>query len=408
MYCNAQTETIRSGTAAAMGSECRSYRRIATLAVAGLILGLGTVLAPEPAAAGYFVTNLVSDVPGLAPIVDPNLVNPWGLTRSDASPWWVSDNGTGVATLYQGNGTPRPLIVTIPPPAGGAPPSAPTGVVFNSNAASFGGARFIFSTEDGVIASWQNVPVGNTNAVRQIDNSASGAVYKGLAIVNNGGQNLIYATDFHNNKIDVFTTGAAPNSFVQAALPGKFTDPNLPAGYAPFGIQNIGGQLYVTYALREAGGDDDVPGAGHGFVDVFDTNGNLLQRFASDDTLNSPWGIALAPGDFGEFSNDLLIGNFGDGRISAFNLATSKLVGQLNLQIEGLWALQFGGGPNSSSGATSHLYFTAGIPGPGDIEDHGLFGFIAATGVVPEPASAVLLLSAIGLFSLCRRPFRRL
>ena len=158
-----------------------------------------------------------------------------------------------VSTLYEGNGTPRPLIVTIPPPAGGTPPSAPTGIVFNSDAASFGGARFIFSTEDGVIASWQNVPVGNTNAVRQIDNSASGAVYKGLAIGNNGSQNLIYATDFHNNKIDVFTTGVGPNSFVPAALPGNFTDPNLPAGYAPFGIQNIGGQLYVTYALKEAG-----------------------------------------------------------------------------------------------------------------------------------------------------------
>jgi uncharacterized protein (TIGR03118 family) len=188
---------------------------------------------------------------------------------------------------------------------------------------------------------------------------------------------------------------------VSASLPGNFTDPNLPSGYAPFGIQNIGGKLFVTYAKQDSAGKDDVAGPGNGFVDVFDTNGNLIGRFASDGTLNSPWGIALAPGNFGEFSNDLLIGNFGDGRISAFDLA-GNFIGQLDnpngslLQIEGLWALQFGGG-NANSGAVNDLYFTAGIPGPDEIEDHGLFGFIAA---VPEPTSATVLLSAIGLFGI--------
>jgi len=357
-----------------------------------LMLGFAGMVVPEPAGAGYVVDKLVSDLPGVAATVDPNLVNPWGLTRTPTSPWWVSDNGTGVSTLYNSAGQPfpvgAPLVVTIPNPTGPLP-SAPTGLVFNGTP-SFGGARFIFSTEDGTIAARIAGTVAPVQAI------VPGAIYKGLAIGNNGVQDLLYATDFHGGKIDVFNS-----NFALTAVPGGFTDPNLPAGYAPFGIQNINGQLYVTYALQDAAKEDDVAGPGHGFVDIFNTDGVLQSRFASDATLNSPWGLALAPGNFGQFSNDLLIGNFGDGTISAFNLATSNFEGQLDnqdgslLHIDGLWALQFGGGPGSASGATNHLYFTAGL----DDESHGLFGFIA----VPEPSSIILLLSGLAAFGLRQR-----
>lgn len=371
----------------------RKRRRSARLGVAAALLGFTGMFAAEPAAA-YVIDNLVSDLPGVAATVDPNLVNPWGLVHSATSPWWVSDNGTGVSTLYNGAGHPfplaSPLVVTIPVPGGGA--SAPTGVVFNSTS-SFGGNKFIFATEDGTIAAWSG---GSTAALKDI--TTDNAVYKGLAIGNDGTRNLLYATDFHNGAVKVFDSG-----FTQTTVPGGFTDPTLPTGYAPFGIQNIGGKLYVTYAKQDAAAHDDEAGPGHGFVDEFDTNGNLLKRIASDDTLNSPWGLALAPNDFGPFSNDLLVGNFGDGRINAFDLSTDTLVGQLDdghgnpLVIEGLWGLGFGNGGNA--GPTDFLYFTAGIPGPGDIEDHGLFGFIAA----PEPSSLALLISGLAAFGLRRR-----
>ena len=342
-------------------------------------------------------TNLVSDIPGLAATTDPNLVNPWGVSFSPTSPFWVSDNGTGLATLYNGAGVKQPLEVSIPDIGG---TSAPTGQVFNPDPGNFGGSHFIFATEGGTIASWS----GGTTAVLTVDNSGAGAVYKGLAIGTSGGNSYLYATDFHNGAINVFD-----RNFIKVALGGSFTDPSLPAGYAPFNIQNIGGQLYVTYAVQDAAKHDDVSGAGNGIVDVFDTNGNFIQRLISGSSLNSPWGMAIAPSGFGSFGGDLLVGNFGDGTINAFDPSTGSLLGQLDgsngmpLINLGLWDLTFGNG--GSGGNTSDLYFTAGIPGPDNVEDHGLFGSIAPTPApTPEPGTLTLIGSGLlGLIAYRRR-----
>jgi uncharacterized protein (TIGR03118 family) len=292
---------------------------------------------------------------------------------------WVADNGTGVATIYDGNGVKASLVVTIPPPPGGTPPSAPTGIVASTGndfvvtkGTVSGASRFIFSTEDGTIAGWSPA-VDATNAVIAVDNSASGAIYKGLALAGTGAGRFLYATDFHHNRVDVFDS-----SFHPVTTAGGFMDPKLPDHYAPFGIQNILGNLYVTYAKQDDDAEDDVAGPGFGFVNVFDANGNLIRRFASRGVLNAPWGVALAPADFGRFSNRLLIGNFGDGRISAFDLATREFMGQLRtgpgepLEIEGLWGIAFGNGVASQR--PNWLFFSAG---PGD-EEHGLYGRIEA------------------------------
>jgi len=350
------------------------------------MLALLAAASAVPAAAAYVQTNLVSDIPGLAAFTDPNLKNPWGISSSPTSPFWVSNNGTGTSTLYNSLGQPfpvaSPLVVTIPP----SPGATPTGQVFNGGSgfalAPGQPARFIFATEAGTIAGW-NPGTNPTNALIEVDNSASGAVYKGLAIGNNGSGDFLYAANFGNGKIDVFGS-----SFGAATLAGSFTDPNLPAGYAPFNIQNLNGTLYVTYALVGQGGDD-VPGAGNGIVDAFDTNGNLLKRVVTGGSLNSPWGLALAPAGFGEFGGALLVGNFGDGLINAFNPTTGALLGALRdatnnpIANDGLWGLRFGNGGNG--GNVNTLYFTAGL----NNEQNGLFGSIAA---VPEPASAPLLL----------------
>jgi uncharacterized protein (TIGR03118 family) len=325
----------------------------------------------------YQQTNLVSDIPGMAHFTDANLVNPWGLSHSPTSPWWVSDNGMGRSTLYNGSGQAfpvgSPLVVTIPPPAGGTS-SAPTGNVFNSTtdfAVSTGNpARFIFAAEDGTISAW-NPQVNVTHAILKADNSASGAVYKGLALASNDEGNFLYASNFHAGTVDVFDA-----NFNQVQLEGSFTDHNLPDGFAPFGIQNINGKLYVSYALQNAEKHDDVAGPGNGYVDVYDTEGNLLRRLISKGKLNSPWGMALAPGNFGRFSNALLVGNFGNGRINAYNLHTGDFLGTLRdknggpIAIEGLWGLAFGNG--ALAGEKDELFFTAGINDEAD----GLFGKI--------------------------------
>lgn len=322
----------------------------------------------------YKETDLVSDIPGRALHVDPNLVNPWGITASATSPMWVSDNGAGVTTLYNGAGIALALVVTIPKPDG-SDGGTPTGTVFNGIGAEFNGDRFLFATEDGTIAGW-NPAVNPTRARIEVDRSTvgEGAVYKGLAIGNNGTSDHIYATNFRFGTIETFDAG-----YHMVSLSGSFADPGIPAGFAPFNIQNLGGLLFVTYAKQDAVKHDDVAGAGNGFVDVFDLNGNLLRRLASGGTLNSPWGLAIAPSTFGNFHNNLLVGNFGDGRINAFDLATGRLRGQLKsetnapVQIDGLWALRVGnGGPAPNGGDPNAVYFTAGLNDEAD----GLFGTI--------------------------------
>jgi uncharacterized protein (TIGR03118 family) len=334
-------------------------------------------------------TNLVSDIPGIAANTDPQLVNPWGVSFSPTSPFWVSDNGAGVSTLYDGTGAKQGLVVTVPGPLVNMP-SAPTGQVFNPNPGDFLGSHFIFATEDGTISAWSS---GTTATVE----ASPSAIYKGLALATNGGNSFLYAANFLTGTIDVFD-----NKFHQATLSGGFIDPNLPAGYAPFNVQNINGKLYVTYALRN--GKDDLAGAGHGFLDVFSTDGVFLQRLISQGQLNSPWGLTLAPSGFGKFGGDLLVGNFGDGTINAFDPSTGAFLGKLDgtngmpLVNLGLWALKFGNG--FQAGGANELFFTAGIPGDGEVEDHGLFGKIDSTTSTPEPGIFTLLVGGMLFISL--------
>jgi uncharacterized protein (TIGR03118 family) len=341
-------------------------------------------------------TNLVSDLAGEAAHQDTNLVNPWGIVIAAGAPIWIADNGTGLSTVYSGSGNILPLVVKVAPPGGGSS-SAPTGIIFNGTAA-FGGSTFLFATEDGTISGWS----GGSSSILEVDSSPSGAVYKGLAAgVNSSSQSQLYAANFHSGNVDVFNS-----SFSPVTIPGGFTDPNLPGGYAPFDIQNINGELYVTYALQDSTKHDDVPGLGHGFVDVYTTDGVLVKRLITDDVLNSPWGLAIAPASFGSFANDLLVGNFGDGMIHAYDPVSGKFIGTFNdskgnpLAIEGLWGLALGTGDFGTS--KNALYFTAGIPGPsGMVEDHGLFGSLVP---VPEPGYyGLTALVAAALFFVKRR-----
>jgi uncharacterized protein (TIGR03118 family) len=357
-------------------------RKLLTLGVA-VATAVGIILPAAGASAGiargsYRETDLVSNIPGRAQHLDPNLVNPWGISASSGSPMWVADNNAGVATLYDGAGNAfpppasgGPLVVTIPKPDG-SDGGAPTGTVFNANGGEFKGDRFLFATEDGTIAGW-NPAVNFTRARIEVNRSTVGlgAVYKGLAIGNNGVADHIYASNFRFGTIEVFDT-----SYKMVALSGSFTDPGIAAGFAPFNIQDLAGVLYVTYAKQKPDKHDDQSGPGFGFVDAYDLNGHLLGRVASGGTLNSPWGLAIAPATFGNFHDDLLVGNFGDGRINAFSLRTGAFGGQLKSEtsapivIPGLWGLKFGNGAFGASPNT--LYFAAGI----NDEQDGLFGSI--------------------------------
>jgi uncharacterized protein (TIGR03118 family) len=352
-------------------------------------LGLAaTLVVARPAAAQYYEQhNLQTNA------TEPTLLNAWGLVSSPTSPWWVVNNGDDSSTLFTGAGARAGNNLRVSVPGG------PTGIVFNGTTTTTNFqlpttgspvARFIFATEGGEILGWAPPAPGTppATAATSVVPASPAAIYKGLAI--NATFDRIYATNFKAGTVDTY------DATWQPILPNGFMDPTIPQGYAPFGIQTIGTTVYVTYALQDDDQEDDVAGVGHGFVNAFDTDGNLIRRVASRGPLNSPWGIALAPGNFGEFSNDLLIGNFGDGKIQAFNPASILGNGQYEragilhsaggppLQIEGLWALSFGKGVNpatglANSGNTNSLYFTAGP----DEEKGGLFGFLTEA-PVPE------------------------
>ncbi|HET6879917.1 MAG TPA: TIGR03118 family protein, partial [Pirellulales bacterium] len=349
--------------------------------------GGATATATTTAQAGYLQVNLVSDQANAALIQDPNLVNPWGVSFSANSPFWVSDNGTGVATIYSGdvNGSAfskSGLVVSIP---GGDP----TGQVANTTndfvvgtGANAGPAKFIFASESGSITGW-NPTASATQAQTAV--TVSGAVYKGLALANNGAANELFATNFAAGTIDVF--GSTFNQVNLGA--GAFTDPNLPAGFAPFGIQLLNGKLFVSYAKQDAAKHDDVAGFGNGFIDEYNLDGTLAQRLVTGQPgnpaspLNSPWGMAIAPATFGDFSGDLLVGNFGDGKINAFDPNNGTFLGTLSdasgkpIVIDGLWNLVFGNG--TAAGSTNTLFFTAGSDG----EQHGLFGSLSSAENTP-------------------------
>jgi uncharacterized protein (TIGR03118 family) len=353
---------------------------VALLFVAFALADLQPALAAPPF---YKQHNLISDDTTLIPadLQDTLVVNAWGLAASPTSPWWIANNGSDSSTLFNAKDK------LIPPLVVGIPEGVPTGIVFNNSGGGFvvkngtasGSAVFLFSSEAGIISGWNpGVPPPMPSMEAQVGATVPGAIYKGLAIAGTGGDARLYATNFHAGTVDVFD-----NTFRLLLLPGAFVDLTLPAGFAPFGIQNIGGTLYVTYAMQDADKEDEVAGPGLGYVDAYDTAGNLLRRVASAGELNAPWGLALAPeSNFGAFSGKLLVGNFGDGRIHAYDLAASTNSGEAvslgplhsangpPMKIDGLWALQFGNGGNA--GPKTTLFFTAG---PFD-ESHGLLGSI--------------------------------
>lgn len=339
----------------------------AALALSLLVQGCGGSGSGTLSVIGFTASNLTADTSGIASQTDTNLVNPWGISFSPSGPFWVSDNGTGLSTVYDGTGHSQGLVVTIPA-AGSAANGPVTGQVYNGTTdfqVSGTPANFIFVNEDGVVSAWTS----GTTAVTEADRSATGAVYKGLAMGSSGGANFLYATNFNSGMVDVFDHAFAYHT--------SFTDPGVPAGFAPFGIANFNGLLYVTFAKQNGAKHDDVAGVGNGYVDIFKTDGTLVKRLVSQGTLNSPWGLALAPSGFGHLGGTLLVGNFGDGAIHAYdvNLGTDfgalKTASGAAITEPGLWGLTFGNG--AGAGLTTTLYFTAGPGG----ESHGLFGAIS-------------------------------
>lgn len=359
-------------------------RALALVAALGLL-----VIAAAPAAAhdndrhrhqhnGYTVTDLITDDQTANPALhtDPNLVNGWGITATATSPWWVASNGKGLSTLYNGAGDIQSLVVKVDESPTGTVANATPDFVVSSGAAS-GAARFLFATEGGQILGWNptvpGAPIPSTTAF--VGATVPGAIFKGLTLAQSGGANYLYASDFHGGKIDVFNGTFALQDWHHA-----FVDPKIPKGYAPFNVQALNGWIFVTYAKQDADKEDEIAGRHLGFVSAFETNGKFIGRVASRGALDAPWGLAWAPADFGKFSGDLLVGNFGNGRIHAYKMTKHgfRFDGTLRdghhraVWIDGLWGIGFGNG--AGSGPTTTLYFAAG---PNE-EAHGLFGSITA------------------------------
>jgi len=344
------------------------------MAVLGLLLSSALVHVQELRAQSnsYKQTNLTSDTQGMAPNTDANLLNPWGIAYIPGNPFWIADNNSGKATQYDKTGALQGTF-TVPPPAGSSNPSTPTGVVANTNGGfNVNGisSTFIFVTEDGTISGWySNLP----SAVLAVDNSKTGAVYKGAALVTeSGGNQVLLVANFNSGVVESYDS-----SFTPIALQGTFTDPTLPGGYAPFGIHVIGtNQVVVTYAQQDAPKHDPVHAAGAGYVSLFDIQGNFVNRIASQGTLNAPWGVTIAPASFGQFQGALLVGNFGDGTINAFDMSSGAFLGQLQdsngnvITNASLWELLFD--QTGQTGTPGTLYITAGL----NNEQHGLFAAI--------------------------------
>ena len=372
------------------------------LSVLALALSLTQLASAQTTA--YQQTNLVSDISGSAAHTDPLLINPWGIAFQPGQPFWVAANNSGFSQQYDASGTPQaPASVMIPPPAGSSASSTPTGMVYNTTSV-FAPAQFIFATEDGTISTWY--PPNNASAVLALDHSKQGAVYKGLAIIEpTSSAAYLAVANFNSGKVETYTTG-----FNLVAPGGTFTDPNLPAGYAPFNVQPIGNQVFVTYALQDSAKHDPLNAAGNGIVDIFNPDGTFVKRFASNGALNSPWGVVQASADFGQFSNDILIGNFGDGLINVFDPATGNALGQIQdssgtpIANGSLWALVFGSG---GTGDPNTLYFSAGLTN----EQHGLFGAItvmsaanADFAVSSSPSTATVTAGQAAHFTITTTP----
>jgi uncharacterized protein (TIGR03118 family) len=359
--------------------------------LAGLVCFHIMPLSPAQAAGtnSYKQANLTSDTAGTASVKDANLINPWGVAFFPGNPFWVSDNNSGFSTLYNKSGMVQSSPFTIPPPAGSSNPSTPTGIVangggaFNVNGQS---SVFIFDTEDGTISGWNGT---GSAAILAVDNSKAGAVYKGLALITNGSGTFLLATNFNSGSVDVFDS-----TFHATTLSGTFLDPNLPAGFAPFGIHVINNQLVVTYAQQDAAKHDPVHAAGAGYVDLFDLNGNFVRRIASQGNLNAPWGATIAPAGFGSLGGDLLIGNFGDGTVNAYNFSAGTFIDQMKdangavIANASLWELLFDA--SGQTGDPNTMYITAGLAN----EQHGLFAALTANAAAPPPAPDFTIMAA--------------